>query len=355
MGALKINYYLTDSTLDQSPLFLEKGLKEKGTLEKNRANYYPFGSPLPGRQLIAGDQYEHGYQGQYTERDEETGLDAFELRMWDSRLARWTSTDPYGQFHSPYLGMGNNPVSEIDPDGGLSGAAWGAIAGTVVGGTAGYIASDGDWGWALAGAGAGALGGYAIGGKISKSRMGNPIEGGKSGFLAKGTGFVSEDYLASLADKATRHAWAASLLPQVISRTFFDYNSSDPFGNRHIIPDLGKVGSASFNLNDGTGPNRDLVVAHNDEILIAGNDISPRQIQLRSPRAGDRIRVVSGRTVGFELNRIHRSIMNAWQSLIDKVFNDILFGIHKVSHGIEGVNVTPELDEKTYRIPVSYD
>jgi hypothetical protein len=27
--------------------------------------------------------------------------------------------DPYGQFFSPYLGMGNNPISSIDPDGGF--------------------------------------------------------------------------------------------------------------------------------------------------------------------------------------------------------------------------------------------
>jgi hypothetical protein len=35
-------------------------------------------------------------------------------------LARWISPDPYGQFSSPYLGMGNNPVSGVDPDGGWS-------------------------------------------------------------------------------------------------------------------------------------------------------------------------------------------------------------------------------------------
>ena len=28
--------------------------------------------------------------------------------------------DPYGEFYSPYLGMGNNPISTIDPDGGCT-------------------------------------------------------------------------------------------------------------------------------------------------------------------------------------------------------------------------------------------
>lgn len=32
-------------------------------------------------------------------------------------LLRWLTTDPANQFYSPYLGMGNNPISGIDPDG----------------------------------------------------------------------------------------------------------------------------------------------------------------------------------------------------------------------------------------------
>jgi len=33
-------------------------------------------------------------------------------------FARWLTTDPKHQYHSPYLGMGNNPIKRIDPDGG---------------------------------------------------------------------------------------------------------------------------------------------------------------------------------------------------------------------------------------------
>ena len=70
--------------------------------------------PMPNRN-VEGD-YRYAYQGQ--EKDPETGKEAFELRLWDSRIGRWLSPDPYGQFHSPYLGMGNNPINGIDPDGG---------------------------------------------------------------------------------------------------------------------------------------------------------------------------------------------------------------------------------------------
>lgn len=79
-------------------------------------DYYPFGMPMPGRSLSGAEGYRYAYQGQ--EKDPETGKEAFQLRLWDSRIGRWLTTDPYGQFHSPYLGMGNNPMNGTDPDGG---------------------------------------------------------------------------------------------------------------------------------------------------------------------------------------------------------------------------------------------
>jgi len=40
--------------------------------------------------------------------------------MYDARIGRWISPDPYGEFHSPYLAMANNPASVTDPDGGCT-------------------------------------------------------------------------------------------------------------------------------------------------------------------------------------------------------------------------------------------
>ena len=84
------------------------------------SDYYPFGMEMPGRKY-SSEAYRYDYQGQFAEKDGETGLHSFELRQWDARIGRWNSTDPYGQYFSPYMGMGNNPVSLVDPDGGFAG------------------------------------------------------------------------------------------------------------------------------------------------------------------------------------------------------------------------------------------
>ncbi len=78
------------------------------------ADYYPFGTELRS----AGIQNRYGYQGRYAEKDKETGWNSFELRNYDAAIGRWLTTDPKSQFHSPYVGMGNNPIAGVDKDGG---------------------------------------------------------------------------------------------------------------------------------------------------------------------------------------------------------------------------------------------
>jgi RHS repeat-associated protein len=88
--------------------------KKNGILEiPSFADYYPFGEQLPMRNSMSN--YRYAFQGQ--EYDKETDMEAFHLRLWDGRIGRWLSPDPAGQYSSPYLGMGNNPISGVDPDG----------------------------------------------------------------------------------------------------------------------------------------------------------------------------------------------------------------------------------------------
>nr|WP_176619859.1 RHS repeat-associated core domain-containing protein [Allomuricauda chongwuensis]NVN18057.1 hypothetical protein [Allomuricauda chongwuensis] len=106
-------YQLTDHLGNVRAVFMKEG--NEASLE-GYTDYYPFGMPMPNRTLLSADGYRYAFQGQ--EKDPETGKEAFQLRLWDGRIGRWLTTDPYGQYASPYLGMGNDPINGIDPDGG---------------------------------------------------------------------------------------------------------------------------------------------------------------------------------------------------------------------------------------------
>lgn len=84
------------------------------------SHYYPYGEKIAdlswARQGIR--KYRHGYQGQYSYEDEETGYNSFELRLYSAKYGRWLSADPKKQYNSPYVSFGNNPVYRVDPDGG---------------------------------------------------------------------------------------------------------------------------------------------------------------------------------------------------------------------------------------------
>jgi RHS repeat-associated protein len=109
-------YELTDHLGNVRATFTKNGAENNEG--EGFTDYYPFGMPMPGRSLLDAEGYRYAFQGQ--EKDPETGKEAFELRLWDSRIGRWLTTDPYREFSSPYLGMGNNPISRIDPDGGCT-------------------------------------------------------------------------------------------------------------------------------------------------------------------------------------------------------------------------------------------
>ncbi len=105
-------YELTDHLGNVRVVFRKT---EEGVLAlTSNTDYYPFGMPMPNKHST-DENYRYAFQGQ--ELDPETGMEAFELRLWDGRLGRWLTVDPYHEFHSPYVEMGNNPTSLIDPDG----------------------------------------------------------------------------------------------------------------------------------------------------------------------------------------------------------------------------------------------
>lgn len=88
----------------------------------SKAEYYPFGMKFMNS-FSGANPYRYGYQGEYAEDEtDQDGIKAnsFQLRLYNPRLGRWMSPDPKSQYVSPYLAMGNNPISMIDRDGGYA-------------------------------------------------------------------------------------------------------------------------------------------------------------------------------------------------------------------------------------------
>jgi RHS repeat-associated protein len=91
-----------------------RAVLDQSGLPQTTYDYYPFGSIYARYAYVP---YRYGYQGQSSEMDGETNWNSFQSRMYNPRIGRWTITDPDGQFYSPYIGMGNNPILLNDPNG----------------------------------------------------------------------------------------------------------------------------------------------------------------------------------------------------------------------------------------------
>jgi RHS repeat-associated protein len=79
--------------------------------------YYPFG--MMAYTWLRDGEKENLYGYQNKEYDSLTRWHDFHARQYDGVLGRMWSTDPKNQFASGYVGMGNNPVMGVDPDGSL--------------------------------------------------------------------------------------------------------------------------------------------------------------------------------------------------------------------------------------------
>jgi RHS repeat-associated protein len=133
--------------------------------------YYSYGLKIAGissRKLPDAAEghvkNEYQYQGDYNDFDEDLGWNDFQLRNYDPQIGRWIQQDPYDEFPSPYTGIGNDPINNVDPTGGFLGlsplASIGVktLGGAIIGmGVDAFTGGDGRG--ALIGAGAGLLSG----------------------------------------------------------------------------------------------------------------------------------------------------------------------------------------------------
>lgn len=115
VGTGYIVYHITDHLGNVRATYKASGTGN-GINLLSRDDYYAFGGQMPGRSWKTED-CRFAYQGN-EKPGESNPWDQFELRMYNHDLGRWFAPDPYGEFASPYVGMGNNPVSLTDLDGG---------------------------------------------------------------------------------------------------------------------------------------------------------------------------------------------------------------------------------------------
>ncbi|MFN8843786.1 MAG: leucine-rich repeat domain-containing protein [Chryseotalea sp.] len=83
-------------------------------------DYGVWGEVMREQKATPYEKFRFGYQGQFAEKDEETGWNHFELREYDPIIGRWLVPDPYDEFWSPYIGQSNDPINSIDMDGGCT-------------------------------------------------------------------------------------------------------------------------------------------------------------------------------------------------------------------------------------------
>ncbi|WP_422106031.1 DUF6443 domain-containing protein [Winogradskyella sp.] len=101
----------------------KNGSIDSGTEIIEENNYYPFGLKHKGyNNTVSANSNSVASRFKYQSQElmESLGYNMYEfiLRHYDAAIGRFVTTDPYEQFMSPYVAMGNNPVISFDPDGG---------------------------------------------------------------------------------------------------------------------------------------------------------------------------------------------------------------------------------------------
>ena len=77
---------------------------------------------------FGGAQNNYQYQGDYSEFDDDLGWNDFMLRSYDPQIGRFLQHDPYDEYASGYVGMGNEPANLTDPSGGCTNCFTGVSA-----------------------------------------------------------------------------------------------------------------------------------------------------------------------------------------------------------------------------------
>ena len=117
---LRYEYFLRDHLGNNVIHFADVNedgvVSESEILQEN--HYYAFGLEMEGAWQELRHETKQRYKFNGIERNEELGLDLAFYRSYDPTIGRWLQVDPKAEaftWTSPYSGMLNNPISNIDP------------------------------------------------------------------------------------------------------------------------------------------------------------------------------------------------------------------------------------------------
>ena len=74
----------------------------------------------PGRKFSAGSGYRYGFNGKENDKDISAGAQDYGMRIYDTRTAKFLSTDPLSRKYpqlTPYSFASNTPIQAVDMDG----------------------------------------------------------------------------------------------------------------------------------------------------------------------------------------------------------------------------------------------
>ncbi|GGA82750.1 DUF6443 domain-containing protein [Puia dinghuensis] len=258
-------------------------------------HYYAFGQKIAGLCTSAFKKLPNKfhYQGDYSEEEENTLWNEFDLRMYDPQIGRWTGADPYDEFASPYVGMGNDPVNTVDENGGdvdpsgFLGAGLGALGGATF---MYFVARNNHLNWwettgAIIG---GALGGSGLGYGLGEALFVSPREGGghfgaqvRAFYKSLFTGdeaSVDAGYTAVLRTRNGTKIYAdiwgqlKDFMPKLewetFTRTLIDFDSEDP-ATRTVTTAIVKgitVNRTTWKIPDYPASQRQYLETHADRI-----------------------------------------------------------------------------------------
>jgi RHS repeat-associated protein len=108
-------YLSNDSNVGSEAFFDDFSIQVSESFIVQQTDYYPYGLIAKNWTRVGDKATQDLFQGKTY--DEITKMYDFHARKYDAALGRWFGTDPQNQFASPYVAMGNNPVSLVDPNG----------------------------------------------------------------------------------------------------------------------------------------------------------------------------------------------------------------------------------------------